>query len=309
MATITARILVDQDQTYVEIVDSGWPPVLWDQPGVSFRQVAKQAWIDHGHTATALQVYQHVDRPYEPRPGDEHLARSLADLSPARQWNLLWSAKDRLDIAEGLDPFDPAELVCDPGHVIPAERFPDAHEGSDGLYHLTGYCTSSLEPFVHPSISTPSLSRTSWDPITLDPAPTDPATVPGAQRCPDAAPCWPLRFDRRSRRRRDQVTAAAVDALGRMCSICTARPAVVLDHDHFTGIVRGILCRVCNNVVDRCRHVTGCRFSDYLDNPPGWPLQLRYPDLWRRPAFLERVALLGRFGYNSPRWMDASPSS
>lgn len=33
---------------------------------------------------------------------------------------------------------------------------------------------------------------------------------------------------------------------GGLCAICRNRPATEMDHDHSTGILRGILCRPCN---------------------------------------------------------------
>lgn len=34
------------------------------------------------------------------------------------------------------------------------------------------------------------------------------------------------------------------------CEICGAQGKLVVDHDHETGIPRGILCYVCNNTID-----------------------------------------------------------
>jgi CRISPR/Cas system-associated protein Cas10 (large subunit of type III CRISPR-Cas system) len=37
-----------------------------------------------------------------------------------------------------------------------------------------------------------------------------------------------------------------LNAAGHACEICGRRDALVVDHDHNTGELRGILCRVCN---------------------------------------------------------------
>jgi Recombination endonuclease VII len=46
------------------------------------------------------------------------------------------------------------------------------------------------------------------------------------------------------------IGAAEVDRLtqeqGGLCAVCRSRPATQVDHDHKTGVVRGILCLYCN---------------------------------------------------------------
>jgi hypothetical protein len=62
-------------------------------------------------------------------------------------------------------------------------------------------------------------------------------------------------------------------AQGGKCAICgwlTGRRARVVDHDHGSGEVRGLLCNLCNRVIgfyrDRIR-LFEC-FAEYLRNPP-----------------------------------------
>jgi hypothetical protein len=44
----------------------------------------------------------------------------------------------------------------------------------------------------------------------------------------------------------EQAVAELIDAQGGLCAICQYRPAVHVDHDHVTGVVRGVLCFPCN---------------------------------------------------------------
>ncbi|MGV1006784.1 MAG: endonuclease VII domain-containing protein [Candidatus Nanopelagicales bacterium] len=72
---------------------------------------------------------------------------------------------------------------------------------------------------------------------------------------------------------REGERAALLAAQGGKCAICgwlTGRRARVVDHDHGSGEVRGLLCNLCNRVIgfyrDRSR-VFEC-FAEYLRNPP-----------------------------------------
>lgn len=70
--------------------------------------------------------------------------------------------------------------------------------------------------------------------------------------------------------------AQLVAELGPSCGACRRRPGTVVDHDHFTGLVRGLLCVHCNTWIDRCPHLTGCVWGDYLNHPPTAHLRLAY---------------------------------
>ncbi|QVJ00369.1 hypothetical protein KGD82_16545 [Nocardiopsis eucommiae] len=70
-----------------------------------------------------------------------------------------------------------------------------------------------------------------------------------------------------------------VQKLGRGCAVCGGSGVGVMDHDPFTGWVRGLLCDHCNNSIDRCPHLSGCGWADYLNDPPAWHLKADYPGL------------------------------
>lgn len=70
-----------------------------------------------------------------------------------------------------------------------------------------------------------------------------------------------------------------------------AQPPSALDH--FTGLVRGLLCRNCNSRVDWCVHVSGCPWADYLNNPPAAHLQLIVPNRRLSAGERDRIDYLG----------------
>ena len=66
-------------------------------------------------------------------------------------------------------------------------------------------------------------------------------------------------------------------ALGSECHACGDVTGSFIDHDHFTGYVRGLLCKGCNHMVDMCPHPSGCVYAGNLNDPPASPLRLKYP--------------------------------
>ncbi len=129
--------------------------------------------------------------------------------------------------------------------------------------------------------------------ITLTGQPTDPAMVPGRRRCPLSAD-WPgyQGLDRPGGRERARLVAV----LGSQCHLCGQCPGAFLDHDHFTGLIRGLLCIGCNNNLEECLHTTGCPAADYLNAPPAAHLGLYYPKpdrLAKHSKELRRIAYLG----------------
>lgn len=71
---------------------------------------------------------------------------------------------------------------------------------------------------------------------------------------------------------------ALYEAQGGVCYICqraTGRTRKLsVDHDHKTGWVRGLLCRVCNNVLGHLRddQYTALRLFKYLQYPPAFDI-------------------------------------
>lgn len=68
---------------------------------------------------------------------------------------------------------------------------------------------------------------------------------------------------------------------GRRCAICRratgASRRLSVDHDHSTGLVRGLLCRPCNDFLGWIRDEAdaGRRLFNYLTRPPAVELGIR----------------------------------
>lgn len=132
--------------------------------------------------------------------------------------------------------------------------------------------------------------------VTVTDVITDPVLVPSRQRCVhySSRTDWPgyQGPDTPEGRQRAQLVAA----LGRACHACGIRPGACIDHDHFTGMVRGLLCRYCNTHADSCPHAFGCAWAGYLNNPPAAYLRLRYPKperVYHSSRTAEKIAYLG----------------
>lgn len=78
---------------------------------------------------------------------------------------------------------------------------------------------------------------------------------------------------------RAQIRAALHDLQAGRCAICGTDGKLHLDHDHATGLARGLLCRSCNN---REGKSDAPDIQTYLANPPAagrnWLWKL--PDAW-----------------------------
>lgn len=60
-------------------------------------------------------------------------------------------------------------------------------------------------------------------------------------------------LDRRRRLKRYGLTQSDLDAMaarqGHRCALCRRRVELVIDHDHVTGRVRGLICGQCNTLL------------------------------------------------------------
>ncbi|PPK63332.1 recombination endonuclease VII [Actinokineospora auranticolor] len=85
-----------------------------------------------------------------------------------------------------------------------------------------------------------------------------------------------------------------MDLAGSACHACGRDFGTVVDHDHFTGAVRGLLCTHCNNNIDKCPHLSACRWADYLNSPPAEHLGIRHPDATKARSWSkDRIELMG----------------
>jgi hypothetical protein len=129
----------------------------------------------------------------------------------------------------------------------------------------------------------------------------DPGTVDRPDRCQGGGyklrHLWPPRPARTASIRR--LRAALIDALGADCHLCGLYPGAMVDHDHQTGRVRGLLCAFCNRVLKECPHLTGCPRADYLLAPPAAELNLTYPagQQWR-PKETTRQRVIEELGFD-----------
>lgn len=118
-------------------------------------------------------------------------------------------------------------------------------------------------------------------------------TVRGRDRCSPGHWYWPLYIDmpasqkgkpipaewtRTERAPAWWVRARLWEQQKGMCAVCQERPGQVLDHDHDTGMARGLLCRSCNVQEGQCANgIVHCPaaedrpkrcFPEYRADPP-----------------------------------------
>ncbi|MFE9750244.1 endonuclease domain-containing protein [Saccharothrix saharensis] len=231
----------------------------------------------------------------------------VADLvrSAERRWCL-----SGLDVEPGPDPVLKAVLGDDGLHHL---RVDDRHicaqvrrraDPSDVLRHACTYywwADSAGRIVSGPKGSSPDglrggrvrsrVSTVRWV-VRLTDTVTEPELVPYLLRCYKHYDWPPLRTTRNGLSR---VRGLLIAEFGDRCQTCGRRGEVV-DHDHFTGLVRGWLCKFCNHIVDDCPHPAGCPFAEYLNNPPATWLRLRHPKAghdYRKSGSLARIELLG----------------
>lgn len=93
---------------------------------------------------------------------------------------------------------------------------------------------------------------------------------------------------------REVVRAELMEMQQGRCAVCPSEGPLIVDHDHETGLVRGLLCRGCNSREGKCLSrefhvVPDAAMLAYLADPPaagkGW--LWAYPDPRRNPARME----------------------
>ncbi|MEU4607551.1 endonuclease domain-containing protein [Kribbella sp. NPDC023972] len=65
------------------------------------------------------------------------------------------------------------------------------------------------------------------------------------------------------------------------CHACDLRPGQIIDHDHLSGLVRGLVCRHCNTALGKCVHIGAVRGAQ---PPASMALGYLLPPHTRRPA-------------------------
>jgi hypothetical protein len=77
---------------------------------------------------------------------------------------------------------------------------------------------------------------------------------------------------------RNKIFHQLVDTFGPLCSTCHLNEGCRIDHDHFTGDIRGLLCVNCNTRIDDCLHANSseCFAGEYLNQPPAFAMGLLY---------------------------------
>lgn len=115
-----------------------------------------------------------------------------------------------------------------------------------------------------------------WD-VRFVKTPVDPSTVPPLQRCVyvGSRSDWPPYASTDTQI--GQIRQTLTEFGGHQCHACGLRIGILVDHNHLTGMVRGLLCHHCNAWIDKCPHLDGCPWADYLNDPPATNLHLRYP--------------------------------
>jgi len=72
---------------------------------------------------------------------------------------------------------------------------------------------------------------------------------------------------------RDPILALHVHQDG-LCAVCLRDGVLVVDHDHSTGLIRGLLCSTCNGKEGRPEYADSIEFVAYRRNPPAAGLRL-----------------------------------
>lgn len=211
---------------------------------------------------------------------------TLDDLPPYRRAKLLWEFGHlgMYAVEQMVQDAEPCSVPRDDG------THPRAVLGDDGLYHLMS--VSGLVCTPHYGAAEPTLSG----------GEIDLADVPRQQQCrqygrDSALHHWPPPPARTAAVRR--MRAALVEALGPDCRLCGRYPGAMVDHDHETGLVRGLLCALCNRSLEHCPHLDGCPKAEYMTHPPASGLRLSYPKhLEWKPSKARRAQVIADLGFD-----------
>ncbi|MDT0321445.1 endonuclease domain-containing protein [Streptomyces millisiae] len=192
---------------------------------------------------------------------------------------------DRTLLCGDAGPFTDYHLDDDP-EGVPHHRW--VHWWTDGTrYRLTAPRDGDRKGHQNTEVR--------WT-VRLEDEEVAPASVAPQERCPVNAHMgrWPRYLGSKSKLGR--IRAQLVDAFGPLCAGCGNALGLEVDHHHFSGLVRGLLCRYCNNNIDWCPHLAGCPWADYLNNPPAAPLRILHPGRWRDRRDDQRK--IDHFGHN-----------
>ncbi|WP_461036112.1 endonuclease domain-containing protein [Streptomyces mayteni] len=122
--------------------------------------------------------------------------------------------------------------------------------------------------------------------VRLDDDEVVPASVPLQQRCPVNVHLgrWPRYL--RAKSKLGRIRAQLAVAFGPLCAGCGTSLGTEVEHHHFSGRVRGLLCRNCNNAIDWCPHLANCPWADCLNDlpPPRCPAPGPIAGLPQRPV-------------------------
>lgn len=241
----------------------------------------------------------------------------LNDLPAHRRHALLWrlALRDDWEAVDGAVAAAAGQECSKVGlarALNPPVRSISAELGDDGTYHLVVNGSPRCGTFDAENVGGTAWEHWApWDPNTqarpiyeVRPVGTvrDPFLVPAKERCPSRARgSWPPFCDPKSRLGRLRITL--VDQFGPGCQCCGGGLGMIIDHDHFSEVVRGLVCRVCNSGIDFCPHLDECAFGRYLNDPPAAHLNLQYPMRPRenqRSTKRKTIELLGVNPFGDP---------